>query len=98
MCLDFSLVVSTERTLADKVRSFQEKCVNLEEALEKANNVSAVEIRALKRELDLSHEKNQGLTKAYDELKTEHENTIFAQEKELDKVKKEMAKQLRESE
>ena len=58
VCRDFSLVISTERTLADKVRMFQEKCQNLEAALEQANNVSSVEIRGLKRELAMSQEKN----------------------------------------
>ena len=69
VCADFSLVISTERTLTDKVRMFQEKCVNLEQALEDANNVSSVEIRALKREITLSKEKNDNLSQAYEELK-----------------------------
>ena len=53
VCQEFSLVISTEKSLAEKVRMFQEKCTNLESALENANNVSTVEIRALKRELTL---------------------------------------------
>ena len=43
----------------------------------------------------MSQEKNEGLEKGYEELKKEHEATIFAQEKELDKVKKEMTKQIK---
>ena len=62
VCRDFSLVISTERTLTDKVRMFQEKCTNLEQALDSANNVSADEIRALKREITLGREKIDNLT------------------------------------
>jgi len=51
---------------------FQEKCTNLEQALDSANNVSADEIRALKREITLGKEKNENLTQAYEELKKEH--------------------------
>ena len=69
VCHDFSLVISTEKTLTDKVRMFQEKCTNLESALESANNVSSVEIRALKREIVLCNEKNDNLNTSYEELK-----------------------------
>lgn len=69
VCRDFSLVISTERTLTDKVRMFQEKCLNLEQALESANNVSHAELRALKREITLCNEKHGILNSSYDELK-----------------------------
>lgn len=92
VCRDFSLVISTERTLADKVRMFQEKCTNLEVALESANNVSSVEIRALKREIILSNEKNDNLNSAYEDLKKEHEAMLFGRETEIDRAKKELQK------
>ena len=97
VCADFSLVISTERTLTDKVRMFQEKCVNLEQALEDANNVSSVEIRALKRKITLSKEKNDNLSQAYEELKKEHEAVLKAREKEIEASKKELNKNLKES-
>ena len=97
MCQDFSLVISTERTLADKVKMFKDKCADLEQALESANNVSSVEIRALKRDIVLGQEKNDNLTKAYDELKKEHEAMIFAKETDVEKLKKEHAKVIKES-
>ena len=98
MCRDFSLVISTERTLTDKVRMFQEKCTNLEAALESANNTSSVEVRALKREIVMLNEKNDNLNSAYEDLKKEHEAMLFGRETEIDRAKKELQKQLRESE
>ena len=47
---------------------FQEKCTNLEQALESANKDSAVEIRALKRDITMGKEKNDNLQKSYEEL------------------------------
>lgn len=57
---------------------FKDKCTNLEQALESANNVSSVEIRALKREVALAKEKNENLSTAYEDLKKEHEAMIIA--------------------
>ena len=88
---DLNLVLSTEKTLAVKVKMFEEKCVNLEAALETAANSSSVEIRALKRELTLAQEKNQSLSTAYDELKAAHEGLISDRATELDKLRKELA-------
>ena len=76
---------------------FQEKCTNLEQALESANNVSSAEIRALKREITLANEKNENLNKSYEELKREHESTIFARESEFERIRAEMTKKLKES-
>ena len=97
VCQSFNLVISTEKTLAEKVRMFQEKCTNLEEALSSANNVSSAEIRALKREIALSHEKNDNLNKAYEDLKKEHESILHARETEIEKAKRELSKKLKES-
>ena len=98
VCRDFSLVISTEKSLTEKVRMFRDKCTNLEAALEGANKVSGAEIRALKREIAHANDKNDNLTNAYDELKKQHEATLHDREKELEKVKAAMNKQLRESE
>ena len=76
---------------------FQEKCTNLEQALESANNVSSAEIRALKREITLANEKNENLNKSYEELKREHESIIFAKESEFERIRVEMTKKLKES-
>jgi len=76
---------------------FKDKCANLEQALESANNVSSVEIRALKREVTLAKEKNDNLSKAYEDLKKEHEAMIFAKESDLEKIKKEHAKVIKEN-
>ena len=98
VCRDFSLVISTERTLTDKVRMFQEKCTNLETALESANNVSSVEIRALKREITLCTDKNDNLNTAYEELKKQHEAMLFERETEIERSRKNLEKQLKDSE
>lgn len=98
VCQDFSLVISTERTLTDKVRMFQEKCVNLEQALESANMVSADEIKALRRDIAMANEKNANLTASYDELKKQHEEMLFANNSDLDRIKREHSKLLRVSE
>mmetsp|Transcript_43395 Transcript_43395/g.57448 ORF Transcript_43395/g.57448 Transcript_43395/m.57448 type:complete len:132 (+) Transcript_43395:978-1373(+) len=77
---------------------FQEKCVNLEQALESANVVSADEIRALRREITMAQEKNESLTGAYDELKKQHEAMLFSSSSDMDRIKREHAKQLKVSE
>ena len=98
VCRDFGIVISTERTLADKVKAFQEKCTNLEQALEDANQVSTVEIRALKREITLINERNETVNQAYEELKKEHEAMLYSREKELERAKKDLQTQLKSSE
>ena len=91
-------MISTERTLTDKVRMFQEKCVNLEQALESANMVSADEIKQLRRDVAMANEKNENLTKSYEELKKQHEEMLFANNTEVDRLKREHAKTLKISE
>ena len=77
---------------------FQEKCTNLESALESANNVSSVEIRALKREIILCTEKNDNLNQAYEDLKKQHEAMLFERETEIERTKKDLQKKLKDSE
>ena len=69
---------------------FQEKCTNLESALENANNVSSVEIRALKREITLLNDKNDNLNTSYEELKKSHEAMLFERETEIERGKKQL--------
>ena len=91
-------MISTEKTLAEKVRMFKEKCTSLEEALESANKVSSAEIRALKREITLYQEKNANLNNSYEDLKREHESILYSREAEIEKAKRDLSKKLKESE
>ena len=68
---------------------FQEKCVNLEQALESSSAVSADEIKALRREIKLSKENNANLTASYEHLKQEHESMLFAKGADLERLKRE---------
>ena len=58
--------------------------------MESANNVSSVEIRALKREIALCNEKNDNLNTSYEELKKYHEAMLFDRETEIERTKKEL--------
>ena len=71
---------------------FQEKCLNLEQALDSANVVSADEIKALRRNVTLLQEQNSNLTASYDDLKKEHESMIFAKDSVMEKVTREHTK------
>ena len=91
-------MISTVKTLAEKVRIFREKCTSLEETLENANKASSAEIRALKREITLLQEKNVNLNKSYDDLKREHEYILYNREAEIEKAKRDLSKKVKESE
>jgi len=60
--------------------------------------VSSSEIRALKREIALAQDKNENLTRAYDELKQEHEAMIFARDTDSERLAREHAKQMKAAE
>ena len=59
--------------MAYKVKLFQTKVIDLESQLDAASKVSSEEIRALKREVKFTMEKNTNLTNSYEELKKEYE-------------------------
>ena len=67
------MVLCNEKTLAYKVKLFQTKVIDLESQLDAASKVSSEEIRALKREVKFTMEKNTNLTNSYEELKKEYE-------------------------
>ena len=65
---------------------FQEKCVNLEQALESANTISADEIKALRRKVTMYEDQNRDLTTSYDSLKQEYESKLFEKDQKIDKI------------
>lgn len=74
---------------------FQEKCVNLEQALESANVVSTDEIKALRREVTQFQDRNDQLTQTFDKLKQEHESMLFTKDSEIERLNREHFKQMK---
>ena len=70
---DLNLVISTEKSLAEKVKAFRTRCLDLETKLSQIGIVSADEIKQLKRELSLATDKNKNLETGFEELKVEYQ-------------------------
>ena len=70
---DLNLVISTEKSLAEKVKAFRTRCLDLESKLSQIGLVSADEIKQLKRELSLAKDKNINLETGFEELKVEYQ-------------------------
>ena len=70
---DLNLVISTEKSLAEKVKAFRTRCLDLESKLSQIGLVSADEIKQLKRELSLATDKNKNLETGFEELKIEYQ-------------------------
>ena len=70
---DLNLVISTEKSLAEKVKAFRTRCLDLESKLSQIGIVSADEIKQLKRELSLATDKNKNLETGFEELKVEYQ-------------------------
>lgn len=65
----FNIVISNEKSLAQRVKLFMSKCLDLEKQLEEANSVSQAEVRTLKREIAFLKDKQENAEKAYNEIK-----------------------------
>ena len=87
---DLNLVLVNEKTLAYKVKLFQTKCKDLETQLEESSQISSTEIRALKREIQFTQEKNDNLTSSYDELKKEYEELLKKNQTDISSISKEL--------
>lgn len=81
---DFHL--TNEKKLDEKVKTFQNKCKQLEGKLQRTEEEKELELKKLTREKAYLTDKNLSLQKSYDELLKEYESVVFNNKTELQKI------------